>query len=57
MRELAGASDASPLGCTQISEILYTPGVTLVGPLPTEFDLATVYSVAVCPTAGAERES
>ena len=37
----------SPIGCTQISEIKYTEGVTLVGPLPHEFELATVYSVAV----------
>lgn len=47
MRELAAAPEAEPLGCTQITEILYTPGVRLVGPLPAEFELATVYSVAV----------
>ena len=51
MRALASAPDASPLGCTQVTEILYTPGVTLAGPLPAEFELATVYSVAVCATA------
>ena len=26
-----------------VTEILYTAGVTLVGPLPSEFELATVY--------------
>lgn len=47
MRELAHSTDVAPLGCTQVTEILYTPGVRLVGPLPVEFELATVYSVAV----------
>jgi len=51
MRELAEAPDAGCIGCTQISEILYTPGVTLVGPLPAGFELATVYAVAVCARA------
>ena len=47
-----GAKHASrPIGCTQITEIKYTEGVTLVGPLPHEFELATVYSVAVCADA------
>jgi molybdate transport system substrate-binding protein len=35
------------IGCTQVTEILYTPGVTLVGVLPPPFELTTVYSVAV----------
>jgi molybdate transport system substrate-binding protein len=35
------------IGCTQVTEILYTPGVTLVGPLPPPFELATVYTAAV----------
>jgi molybdate transport system substrate-binding protein len=48
MGELARATTARPIGCTQVTEILYTPGVTLVGPLPAEFELATVYSVALC---------
>lgn len=47
MRELAQSTGATPIGCTQVTEILYTTGVTLVGPLPSEFELATVYSVAV----------
>ena len=47
MRELAGASAAPALGCTQATEIRYTPGLTLVGPLPTPFDLVTVYSAAL----------
>ncbi|MBC8118824.1 MAG: substrate-binding domain-containing protein [Burkholderiaceae bacterium] len=47
MRALAQSGGTAPIGCTQISEIKYADGVTLVGPLPKEFELATVYSVAV----------
>jgi len=53
MRELASATGSGLIGCTQITEIKYTPGVALVGPLPAEFELATVYSVAVCADARA----
>ena len=35
------------IGCTQVTEILYTPGVTLIGVLPPPFELTTIYSVAV----------
>ena len=45
MRELA-ASGPGAIGCTQITEILYTPGIALVGPLPDAFELATVYTAA-----------
>lgn len=51
MRELARATASAPIGCTQITEIKYTPGVTLVGPLPAAFELATVYTAAVCTGA------
>lgn len=51
MRELAQSRESGLVGCTQITEIRYTPGVTLAGPLPAEFDLATTYSVAVAKTA------
>jgi molybdate transport system substrate-binding protein len=47
MRELAAASEAPALGCTQATEIRYTPGLALVGPLPAPFALATVYSAAI----------
>jgi molybdate transport system substrate-binding protein len=53
MRELARAAGASPIGVTQVTEILNTPGVTLVGPLPQEFELATVYTAAVCARTAA----
>ena len=51
MQALARAPDARPIGCTQVTEILNTPGVTLVGPLPIEFELATVYTAGVCTRA------
>ena len=51
MRALAAATAPGAIGCTQITEIRYTSGITLVGPLPAEFELATTYSVAVCAAA------
>ena len=51
MRELAQRASPGGLGCTQVSEILYTEGVELVGPLPARFELSTVYSGAVATHA------
>lgn len=51
MRELASADGRGAIGCTQITEIRYTPGVILVGPLPPGFELATVYTAAVATGA------
>jgi len=51
MRELAATGLARPIGCTQITEINYTSGVRLVGALPEELGLATVYSAAVSAKA------
>jgi len=53
MRALAHAGGGRALGCTQATEILSTPGVTLIGPLPAPFELATVYSIAVSASAAA----
>ncbi|MFY9512546.1 MAG: substrate-binding domain-containing protein, partial [Rubrivivax sp.] len=53
MRELAADTSANPIGCTQVTEIKYTPGVQLVGDLPKAFELATVYTAAVRSKAGA----
>ena len=50
MRELA-ASGPGAIGCTQITEILYTPGIALVGPLPDAFELATVYTAVLAAHA------
>lgn len=46
MREMT-QSRRKPLGCTQATEILATPGVKLVGALPAGFDLVTTYTAAV----------
>lgn len=51
MREMAQAAGDDLVGSTQVTEILYTPGVALVGVLPKEFELATVYTAAVCSRA------
>ena len=51
MRELAASTAARPIGCTQVTEILYTAGVELVAVLPPRFELATVYTAAVCARA------
>jgi molybdate transport system substrate-binding protein len=51
MQALARAQDARAIGCAQVTEILSTPGVTLVGPLPRQFELATVYTAGVCTRA------
>ena len=47
MRALAQSNSRSPIGCTQVTEIKFTEGVMLVGPLPRQFELSTVYSIAV----------
>lgn len=56
MAALAATRDPAAIGCTQVTEILYTPGVALAGPLPAPFDLSTTYAVAVA-AAGADRSA
>jgi molybdate transport system substrate-binding protein len=51
MRELAASTEPQPIGCTQVTEILYTPGVALVGDLPAGFELKTEYAAAVASRA------
>jgi len=53
MRALAASGDDGALGCTQETEIRYTPGLALVGALPPPHGLATVY-VAAVPAAARE---
>ncbi len=52
MAALAESDAAAPIGCTQLTEILATPGVRPAGALPAPYDLATVYRVAVGVGAG-----
>lgn len=47
MRELAVSEMLRPIGCTQATEIVATPGVSVAGPLPPGLELATVYTAAV----------
>jgi molybdate transport system substrate-binding protein len=51
MRELAANPALRLIGCTQVTEILYTEGVELVGMLPPQFELATVYTAAASASA------
>ena len=51
MGALAQAPEAGALGCTQVTEILFTPGVQLVGLLPPPYELATTYTAAVATRA------
>jgi molybdate transport system substrate-binding protein len=36
------------LGFQQLSELMHLPGIDVIGPLPPEIQLATVFSAAVC---------
>lgn len=47
MRHLTEAPEENPIGITQITEIKYSPGLTLIGPLPEAHGLSTVYAAAV----------
>lgn len=50
MKEMALAT-GPVIGCTQVTEIKYTKGVDLVGVLPQEFELATVYALGISSQA------
>ena len=47
MRALAASTGARPIGCTQVTEILATPGLDLVASLPPGCSLSTTYTVAI----------
>ena len=51
MREMAASRAPGAVGCTQVTEINYTPGVALAGVLPAPYELGTVYSAAVATQA------
>jgi molybdate transport system substrate-binding protein len=51
MGALAASTDGQPIGCTQVTEILGTSGLTLVDVLPAGFELATVYTLGVAARA------
>ena len=51
MAAMAASGDSHLIGCTQVTEINYTPGVDLVGVLPPEFELSTDYTLGLCSRA------
>jgi molybdate transport system substrate-binding protein len=51
MRHLAASDAVKPIGCTQSTEIISTPGVVLSGSLPAGCELATMYTAAVTTRA------
>ena len=51
MRHLAASDALRPIGCTQSTEIISTPGVVLSGSLPPGYELATMYTAAVTTQA------
>ena len=55
MAAMAVSPFIRPIGLTQITEIFNTPGVTLAGPLPKAYELATVYTIALA-SRGARRD-
>ena len=57
MRELAASKSLRPIGCTQATEIIATPGIVLVAPLPPGCDLATVYTCAITAKSEAPDEA
>jgi molybdate transport system substrate-binding protein len=57
MRHLAASDAARPVGCTQSTEIISTPGVVLSGSLPQACELSTVYTAAVTTHAANARQA
>jgi molybdate transport system substrate-binding protein len=57
MRHLAESDAVRPIGCTQSTEIISTPGVVLSGSLPAGCELATMYTAAVATAAVNARQA
>lgn len=57
MRQLATSDAKRPIGCTQATEIIATPGIVLSGPLPPGNELATMYTAGVTTRAASAREA
>ncbi len=51
MQAMVKSASPNPIACTQVTEILYTPGIDLVAVLPKEFELATDYTLGICSGA------
>ncbi len=57
MRSLAESEALRPIGCTQSTEIISTPGVVLSEPLPPGYDLSTMYTAAVTTRAANAKQA
>ena len=57
MAALAASKSARPIGCTQATEILSTPGIMVAAPLPPGCALATTYTCAITGHAAAAAEA
>jgi molybdate transport system substrate-binding protein len=57
MRHLASSEAFRPIGCTQSTEIISTPGVELSGSLPPGCELATMYTAAVATRTANARQA
>lgn len=57
MRHLAETDAVRPIGCTQSTEIISTPGVILSGSLPPGCELSTLYTAAVTTRAANARQA
>ena len=57
MRSLAESGALRPIGCTQSTEIICTPGVVLSGPLPPGYDLSTMYTAAMTTRAANAKQA
>jgi molybdate transport system substrate-binding protein len=57
MRHLAETDAVRPIGCTQSTEIISTPGVILSGSLPPGCELSTMYTAAVTTRAANARQA
>ena len=57
MRHLAASDALRPIGCTQSTEIISTPGVVLSGSLPPGCELATMYTAAVTTRAAHAKQA
>jgi molybdate transport system substrate-binding protein len=51
MAAMAASNETGLIGSTQVTEIIITPGIHLVGVLPKEFELATDYCLGICTNA------
>ena len=57
MRSLAETDALRPIGCTQSTEIIGTPGVVLSGSLPPGCELSTMYTAALTTRAANARQA